>query len=474
MTTPTDAQLTAIAGNIFVMGDRTKTKLPVPTAHGPTAFKDALDNAVGKAHDFQDAGIVVVDFTKSASSPDIWLHNEAKAFRIGSASKIAMMLAAVQLRLDVRQILKMSPKIVSTPAEFDALYANPKLWAKSKAPLTEEMSRIASVPPLISKIFDFSKSQVDFAGPDPDGRIDAHGQPDVATQNAIVAKLPPAVPPGGLRELAWDHWSDLSFSERLWLAGNRSDNVAATSCVCEIGLPYIKAVQRAYGLVDDDPKKGMHLFATRGYGSDPPASAKPPAVAPPRPLSKHDVKKLEVADFGLVFDAGRGRFTDNRSWVPGSAAALAAYMIALKNDSLVDDGSVGLFGQRGCTTLRNNLADGGPNAIESFFAGEDRIDHGVHVVTGVLAVPGTRINRQINKIGILRKSDHVKAPLICEFVYLETQQVPKPAAPHREFMQYAVAAVGLISELDAKPPGHSASGKAGRLGAAVHQALLDL
>jgi hypothetical protein len=459
MTTPTDAQLTSIAGNIFVMGDRSKTKLPVPTAHGPTAFKDALDNAVGKAHDFQDAGIVVIDFTGNALSPNIWLHNPAKAFRIGSASKIAMMLAAVQLRLDVRQILAMSPKIISTAAEFDTLYANPKLWAKSKGPRSEGMGRIASVPPLISKIFDFSKSPVDFAGPNPDGRIDAHGQPDVATQNAIVAKLPPTVPPGGLRELAWDHWSDLSFSERLWLAGNRSDNVAATSCVCEIGLPYIKAVQRAYGLIDNDPKKGMHLFATRGYGFDPPASAKAPAVAPPRALSRADVEPLEVEDFWR--DNG-GRFIDKSSWVPGSAAALAAYLIALKNDSLVNDGGM-LFGQTGCTTLRNNLADGGPNSISSFFVDE-----------GVKKVPHTTIKKQINKIGILKKSDGAKAQLICEFVYLETQQVPKPAAPHREFLQYAVAAVGLISELDATPPGHSSSGKAGLLGAAVHQALLDL
>jgi len=456
MATPTDAQLTTIADNIFAMGDRSKTKLPVPTAHGPTAFKNALD-PIGAQHDFQDAGIVVVDFTNSASSPDIWLHNEAKAFRIGSASKIAMMLAAVQLRSDVRQILAMSPKIISTAAEFDALYANPKLWAKSKAPRSERMSRIASVPPLISKIFDFSKSPVDFAGPDPDGRIDTHGQPDVATQNAIVAKLPPTVPPGGLQELAWDHWSDLSFSERLWLAGNRSDNVAATSCVCEIGLPYIKAVQRAYGLVDIDPKKGMHLFATRGYGVDPPASAKAPAVAPPRALSNADVEPLDVED---LWDAGGKNFIDKRSWVPGSAAALAAYLIALKNDALVDDN---ILFNHATHTLRNNLADGGPNTISSFF-----------VEDGVKKVPHTKIKRQINKIGILKKSDGAKAPLICEFVYLETQQVPKPAAPHREFMQYAVAAVGLVSEVDAKPPGHSSSGKAGLLGAAVHKALLSL
>jgi len=454
MTTLTDAQLAAIAANIFVMGDRTKTKLTVPTARGPTAFNLALD-PIGAQHDFQDAGIVVMDFTGNPSSPNIWLHNESKAFRIGSASKIAMMLSAVQLRLEVRQILAMSPKIISTAAEFDALYANPRLWAKSKAPRTERMSRIASNPPLISKIFDFTKSPVDFAGLDPDGRIDAHGRPAVATQDAIVAKLPP----GTLPELEWKHWSNLTFSERLWLAGNMSDNVAATSCVCEIGLPYIKAVQRAYGLIDNDPKKGMHLFATRGYGFDPPGRTTPPAVAPPRPLSQADVEPLQVEDF---WDAGGHNFIDKRSWVPGSAAALAAYMIAMKTDSLVNDGSV-IFGQTGCTTLRNNLADGGPHAISSFF-----------VDNGVKTVPNTTINRQINKIGILKKSDGAKAQLICEFVYLETQQVPKPPAPHREFMQYAVAAVGLISEVDASPPGHSSSGKAGLLGAAVHKALLTL
>ena len=88
-----------------------------------------------------------------------------------------MMLAAMQLRLEVRKILAMSPKPISTAAEFDALYANPKLWAKAKAPRSE-VRRISDTPPLISQMFDFTKTPVDFAGPDPNGRIDAHGQPD--------------------------------------------------------------------------------------------------------------------------------------------------------------------------------------------------------------------------------------------------------------------------------------------------------
>jgi hypothetical protein len=450
MATLTDAQLTAIADNIFVMRPRSATKLspPVATAAGP--FKTALD-PIATQHDFLKSGIAVIDFTKSVSAPDVWLHNPTKTYRIGSASKIAMLLAAMQLRLEVRKILAMSPKPISTAAEFDALYANPKLWAKAKAPRSE-LSGISATPPQISQIFDFTKTPVDFAGPDPNSRIDAHGQPDAAKQAAVMAKLS-----GG--HLDWKDWSSLTFSERLWLAGCVSDNVAATSCVCQIGIPYIKAVQRAYGLQDNDPKKGMHLFASRGYGPDPPRSAKPPDVPPPRALSEADVEPLTVED---AFDAGGGRFTDMRSWVPGTAAALAAYMIAMQADSLVNDGSVALFGKTGCDTLRNNLADGGAQAISSFLADD-----------GVKKAPNTKILRQINKIGILKKSDLAKAQLICEFVYLETQQDPKPATG-REFMKYAVVAVGLISEVDEKPPGHSSNGKAALLGFMVHQALQKL
>jgi hypothetical protein len=89
-------------------------------------------------------------------------------------------------------------------------------------------------------------------------------------------------------------------------------------------------------------------------------------------------------------------------------------------------------------------------------------------------VADTAIKKEVNKIGILKKSDGAKAPILCEFVYLETQQVPKPPAPRRETMKYAVIAVGLIDELDATPPGTGAVRKAKMLGEAVHKALLAL
>jgi hypothetical protein len=436
MTTPTDAQLKTIAEKIFVTGDLASTRLAKPATSGPAAFKTALD-AIGSQPEFKDAGLAVIDFTRSASSPDVWLRNGDLSYRIGSASKIAVMLAAVQLRMEVRRIHDL--KIVTTPAEFDALFANRQLWAKGKSNRTGLLD-IAASAPLISEIFDFTKSPIDFAGPDPDGQTSA------AKQKTIVDKLTDG-------HLAWRNWSDLKFSERYWLCGCLSDNVAAATCVSQVGVPYVKAVLRAYGLAE--PARGMHFLATATYDNIP-ARAAPGAVAPPRQLVGQEM--LPVLD---AWVDGKGGFTDKRSVVPASAAALAAYMIGLMTDTLVNDGSVA-FGLTGCKTLRNNLADGGAEAVQSF------------LVAGVGNVADTAIKKEVNKIGILKKSDGAKAPILCEFVYLETQQVPKPPAPRRETMKYAVIAVGLIDELDATPPGTGAVRKAKMLGEAVHKALLAL
>lgn len=440
MTTLSDAQLGQIADNIFVMGDRAKTRLAKPTTVGPVGFTSALD-PIATQPDFKDAGIGVVDFTQAPAPPNVWLHNGDHPFRIGSASKIAMMLAAVQLRLDVRRILDL--KIISTAAEFDELFRNPKLWKKAKPPQTE-MQQIAGAgnAPLISKIFDFAKSPVDFLGPDPDGRTNP------ADQSAIVSKLPAD------GEMSWAKWTDFTFSERLWLAGCRSDNVAATSCVSEIGVPYIKAVQRSYGLADRP--HGMHLLASSGYDKIPRGST-PPTPPPPRQLTH--VEPIPVDDFW--WDPRTRSFDDTQSWVPGSAAALTAYMIALMTQEFADPGTSLGGGIAACQTIRNNLADDGPNAIESFL-----------VNFGVNTVANTTVTRQINKIGILRKEDGAKSPLVCEFVYLETRQNPAPPLPHRAVMKYAVVTTGLIS--DTTGAGHNAAEKSAALGAAVHNALLSL
>jgi hypothetical protein len=462
MTTPTDAQLAQIAEKIFVMKDRATTRLPkpittpTPPLPPPPAppppdrdtiirFKAALD-WIGTDPDLKDAGIGVIDFTNDAMHPKIWLHNENKAFRIGSASKIAMMLAAVQLRLDVRKILDL--KIISTAAEFDELFRNPKLWKLAKPPQSE-MQQIAGAAnaPLISKIFDFTKSPVNFFGPDPKlANVEAN-------RKRIVDKLPAD------GELSWEKVHEFTFAERFWLAGCMSDNVAATACISEIGVPYIKAVLRSYGLADT--ARGMHLLASGGYAPYPRVT-RPPDPAAPRPLTYEE--PIAVNDWWL--NLRTHSFDDNMSHVPGSAAALAAYMIALMTDAFADPGTGLVAGRDACEDIRNNLADGGSHAILSFLAeGADAPD----VAGGVSGVADTTITRQVNKIGILKKSDGAKSGLVCEFVYLETKQDPAPAAPRRVNMKYAVVANGLITS-----PGVIAARKSEILGAAVHNALLSL
>ena len=446
--TLSDTQLTQIAQQVFVIGDRATTRLPKPKTTGSDAFKAALDPIAAQA-DFSQFGIGVIDFTKDSMAPDVWLHNGDSAFRVGSATKIAILLAAVQLRLDVRQILALN--IISTAADFDALFSNPSLWKKAKGPAVE-MRAIAANPPLISKIFDFGKDPVDFAGPDPNGRKDSDDKPVAATQDAIVAKLPS----GGS---TWDKWTDFTFSERLWLAGCPSDDVAATACVSELGVPYIKAVQRSYGLADH-LDGGMNLLLSSGYASIP-ASSGASAAKPPRQLPNPE--PITVQDFW--FSRKTGRFSDKRSWVPGSAAALTAYMIALMTDQFVNDRSL-MFGQLGCDTIRKNLGDGGP------YDADQVSPHAGAIHVGVLSVPDTQITRQIDKVGILGTAVGAKAALRCEFIYLETKQDPPPAAPARANLKYAIVATGVISE--AATGGDVAATKSTKLGKAVHQALLTV
>ncbi|SRR6266508_2344111 len=435
MATLTDAQLTSIAERIFIMGDRTTTRLPKPANTGPAPFTTALDAIAADAR-FKDAGIGVIDFTEfPGKPPKVWLSKKAdQPFRIGSASKIAVMLAAVQLRLDVRRILDLH--IISTADEFNALYADRKLWKKAKSPQSE-MQQIANSPPLVSEIFDFSKTPIDFDGPDPDKQTDA------AHRKVIVDKLPAD------HELAWDLRPLFPFSERLWLTGSLSDNVAATACASEIGTPYIKAVQRAYGLADS--ANGMHLLASGLYTSVPKKTT-PPSPPAPRPLAH--VEPIPVND--AFFDASTRTFSDHLSWVPGSAAALTAFMLALIGDKFVEDPAVLVGGLAGCTTIRNNLADKLGPSIESFMADE----------IGKI----TTIKKQINKIGILKRSDGAESPLLCEFLYLETKESHSAAHPDKE-LKYAVVVTGLVTTSGA---GHGAVAKGRALATAVHNALVAL
>jgi hypothetical protein len=441
MTTLTSAQLDKIADCIFILRDRKTTRLKRPVTLQTFAFENAMDPIASDAN-LKDVGFGIIDFTGNKTSPNIRLVNGGEPFRIGSTAKIAMMLAAVQLRTDVRNILGLSPQIITTPAEFDALYANKALWKKGKAPASNKGDRIAAVPPQISKIFDFTKTKVDFAGPDPDT------QHLPANHDKAPDKL-------GGSELAWDRDPPLSFSERFWLTGLISDNVAATTCISEIGVPYMKAVQRAYGLAEH-PDGGMHLLTSAEYETIP-ATKKAP-TDPPLPRKLTDPEMIDVDDKWLV--KSTGRYDDKRSWVPGSAAALTAYMLALINDGLAIPNTPGATGVNACTTIRNNMADGGIHGIPSYLIGTTL--HGIKSLANV--------TRQFNKIGILQHEIGAELEILSEFVYVETEEKTAPAAGHRNKMQYAIVVAGMR----ATDPGMGAIAKAHLLAEKVHKALRTL
>lgn len=448
--TLSDAKLREIADKLFLLKRPAPAKLPMPINTGPDTFTSKLA-PIGENPLFKKLGIGVVDFTEEGKLPKVWLHNGDRPWRIGSTCKLALHLAAVQLRDDVRQL----QNLISTADEFDELFRMKKLWNLYRGANKLGIQQIAGKEnaPRISTIFDLTKSPVDFIGP----------FPDAPNADDIYGRLPVVGHSGSseIRHLTWEKVGEFDFSELLWLTGAFSDNVAATAIASEIGLPYIKAVQRAYGLFD--PPKGMYLQLSGALSQH--DFIKTPVLvdstksdgAKYRPLT-HVEKIAKVTDF--MKDSKTGKFTDQYSWEPGSATALTAYMIALMQDKLVDPTSF-LFlasdrGRQGCDTIRNNLSTGGSHSIISYLA------QGVESFS-----TAADITRKITKIGILGIPDGERSGLICEFAYLETKEIRPP----NKQMKFAVLVTGISGPI---LPGF-ADGTAflcQQLGEQVHLALL--
>jgi hypothetical protein len=428
-----DADLQKIADQLFLIKSLTQTKLPKPAntdkiTDGANSLASRL-KPIADERRFKNFGIGVIDFTKMADiatdQPKVWLHNGDDPWRIGSTSKIAILLAAVQLRDDVRRVKETG--LVSTSQEFDELFQMKELWKKSKGP-SSEIRQIAGKAnaPRISTIFDLAKTPPDFAGPNPD-------RPDKPGISGRVH--------GGL---SWEKAPEFKFSERFWLASSRSDDVAATTLVSEIGVPYMKAVLRAYGLFDE--RKGMHLLLADGFDNHDflkkPVPVDSTIADSPKYRRLTGMEKSDVRD--AIWDSQTQDFTDQRSTEPGSAAALTAYMIALMKSELVSPDHEDTRGIQGCDTIRNNLADGGTFSIPSF------IGMGVREITNV--------TKQMDKIGILTEINGEPKPLGCEFIYLETEE----RDPGKKKSKYGVVATGLRGQVkDIKD-----------FGKAIHKALL--
>ncbi|MBC7810813.1 MAG: serine hydrolase [Burkholderiales bacterium] len=342
--TLTEAQKQRIEDELFALKSLSS---PLPTPKNTTGANSLAAKLDPIAADpkFNDIGIGVVDFTASMSSPKIWLHNQDKAWRTGSAGKIFILLAAVQLRDDVRKVK--ATGLVSSAADFDELFAT--IWKRSKNTKIQEIADMQSSP-RISTIFDLSKSPINFFGA------------DVPLNRATLQHV----------HLGWSTAKDFTFWERMWLVGSQSDNVASSACVSEIGAAYMKAVQRAYKLFD--PPNGMHCLLSSGYGG--PAKNSPVNTSAGAPT----FRAIRNQELHKVID-----FHDktNMSNQPASVAGMTAYMIALMQDKLA--------GVDGCTTLKTHLADTTNETTTSLiFEGVQQVD------------PVTKAHTKLGILGTLR------------------------------------------------------------------------
>jgi hypothetical protein len=252
---------------------------------------------------FAGVGIGVIEFDGLITR--VWMQNESLAFRLASTAKLAILLAAMQLREDVRELVRLHPD--QTPAQLSATMAG--LFAASTEP---DFRRIGRHPPRIATIFDLEAATPDFRGKG-DARTHSH--------------------------LTWAQATNVSFWERMTMAGALSDNLAASSLISQIGLPYLKAVQRRMGLYA--PARGMCLFLSYGYAGVEDGHRELPAPDAPnfRPLTTKPGTNPEtqpVVDILVKINSTTKKpYSSATTTQGGSAAALTAFMLGLVQETLV-------------------------------------------------------------------------------------------------------------------------------------------
>lgn len=436
------SELEAIRDQLFLVQGHTALTLPtnsVDADGNDDPMVTNLESMINADLGLIDLGIGVANFTKDPGKPQTFLHNGPDPWRIASTGKLAVLLAAVQLRDDVRLVKESTGS--TDPKAYDALFAMPELWRPlhpfdlgvlfRNSQIAQRMNaadRPTNHCPRVSTMFDLTKDPIDFRGPT---------MTDDANKRTLVNKLgwhPPHAPV----HLTWARVPKFEFSELIWLMGDLSDNVAATACISEIGIAYLKAVQRAYGLFD--ASRGAHLLLAQGYDRVPSGVRVPGAAAGVTLRPLRDTEKNDVTD--ALWTGRKTGYSDHSSGEPGSATALLAYMIALVQNRLVssrNDLARGRDnGSEACATIRGNLSTGAGYAGPAVPATTSYIANGLDGVTTVSV--------QLSKIGILYESDGEPPPgLDCEFVYLETAQ-----GVSGKKMKYGVVVTGIRHSIETK------------------------
>jgi hypothetical protein len=304
----TDAQVQRVL-NLIAAGRGSSLSPPANTDDdsAPANLAARMSSIATDAR-FAGVGIGVIEFT--TAPPKVWLQHGDLAFRLASTGKLGMLLAAMQLRADVQAV---TTALGAIPEPVDESFA--LIMGLIPSVHFKEVAKTGVHAPRISTIFDLSGATPDFRGV---GDTLSHSH------------------------LSWSIAKDVSFWERMTMAGAISDNTAAASCISQIGITYMKAVQRLYGLFD--PPNDMHMLLASGYGNPPRAMGTPPkkvsfpeipAASSPTFRRMDAVENQRVVDvLTTVMDGKASNSTFSSQG--GSAAALTAYMLALVKKTLID------------------------------------------------------------------------------------------------------------------------------------------
>lgn len=279
-------------------------------------------------------------------------------YPLGSLGKVMIMYAAFQLRKDVRDVIAG----VSGIASKADLERELKKWWSTKD--SRWGGFIAEAPmPKLDKIFDLSalatRRPIEFLGEKIGVTVaqtsdpikvnrdfvdyDASDKPDaanVAWLKSKGARVDKTFYQGDLEKLIvalellemmddatmekWNLIVNLDFAERLWMTTLWSDNCCATSCISDIGLPYIQALMRASGFDNADGRMSLVGIYQAPVGAD--AVKRFPVSA----LANKDVQ-------GQMLYRSSAPISNHS----GGPIALARFLVALQEKTLVSkDASV--------------------------------------------------------------------------------------------------------------------------------------
>jgi len=281
-----------------------------------------LEATINQDARFAELDVAIIDF--SGSSPRVGMSSRPdNSSFIASMAKLGIIYAAFQLREDVRNVVRENIKQSSdgngtfqqlTDADrLNKLKLDLQTFWKSNsnhlmrdeidAATGKKTGKAVAERADIGRLeYIFTLNTLQDSPPDPN-KIDFIGIeqcgldkldviPSAAVQE-VISRLD-SFPHGKNSPENWRNVAELDFAARLWMGLAWSDNVAASTCVWDIGLPYIQAL-----LLDSSLFDGSNgLYLVRNYIPSPPAGTRfgnTPTYFPPNtvgPVQRGTVRAL--------------------------------------------------------------------------------------------------------------------------------------------------------------------------------------